>query len=65
MRKARLIGEEEVNFYHVILKAPDRTPGNCEYAFGNIEKAKTKSGETWCQSPILLHYNTSQATLFE
>ena len=40
MKKPRLKGNEDDNFYHVILKAPDSTPGNCEFAFGNIEKAK-------------------------
>ena len=40
MRKPRLKGDQEVNFYHIILKAPDRTPGNSEFAFGDVEKLK-------------------------
>ena len=39
-RRQRLIGEAEFSFYHVICKAPDRTPGNFEFAFGEEEKAK-------------------------
>ena len=40
MSSKRFKGDEEVNVYHCILKAPDRTPGNREFAFGEAEKCK-------------------------
>ena len=40
MSRKRLRGEGPLNVYHCILKAPDRTPGNHEFAFGEAEKLK-------------------------
>ena len=48
--KRYLDKESEISFYHVIIKVPDNTHGNSEYAFNRIHKQRLKDMFFWLEN---------------
>ena len=48
--KRYLDRESEISFYHVIIKVPDNTHGNSEYAFNRIHKQRLKDMFFWLEN---------------
>ena len=47
--KRYLDRESEISFYHVIIKVPDNTHGNREYAFNRLHKQRLKEMFFWLE----------------